>query len=827
MKNAIVSILVCLLFSFVTSSAQADSIIRGGEWGDAAPAVAYNTTDHEYLVVWNEFMTIWPFFGPVMGRRLGVNGEKLGPPFKIFDSGVKPAVAYDANNNRYCVVCESNYQTHLCFLDARGKKTGTPLPYADSTFPEIYYNSLDNSFLLLSIHIQENQAGSGNCDRMLTAMSIDGNGVSGTRYTVSPLSNDSCTAGEYFAAAFAPIDSALTPQGRYLVGIGSVKSPLYMLNRNGERVLVKPGAGGTGYEIAFQSEAEIPENLDIAFGYRNGNGGDPVFLVIWGERGNKYFDGEPWTGIYGGVVDADQDDYSGEVNNYTFPISLQWSHLAQRVYAETWNPQAGYNPATGRFVVIWRETPGPSPDPRDLAENNHIRAETLKTLERSWPDGNFLISKDIAAADPGLPALSAAGPSPLAVWQDNRNAAVAMSDIYGALINVGNKTTKNMGGNGRGWIKISAGARYSLGIRNNNTLWAWGYNSNGQLGTGDTISTNTPTQVGTWDDWVFVSAGFSHSLGIRSNGSLWAWGRNLYGELGTGGTTYTHTPTRVGTWSDWIAVDAGTDHSLGIRSDGSLWSWGSNLHGELGLGNNTATNTPTRVGAWNWVQITAGLSNSLGIRADGFLYAWGFNNDGQLGLGDTADRNIPTRIGTWNNWVKATTKHFHSLGIRADGSLYAWGLNSVGQLGLGNMSDTDMPAKVGVWADWFDISAGSYFTLGLRAGGSLYGWGYNTCGNLGTGNTTSRESPTRAGTFSDWIVVSAGEYHSLGIRADGSLWSWGLNDGGQLGLGDNRERHVPTLVGRKFPWPMFLPALLGHGRLLNVPGPYMSRRIEK
>jgi len=813
MKNAIVSILVCLLFSFVTSSAQADSIIRGGEWGDAAPAVAYNTTDHEYLVVWNEFMTIWPFFGPVMGRRLGVNGEKLGPPFKIFDSGVKPAVAYDANNNRYCVVCESNYQTHLCFLDARGKKTGTPLPYADSTFPEIYYNSLDNSFLLLSIHIQENPAGSGNCDRALTAMSIDGNGVSGTRYTVSPLSNDSCTAGEYFAAAFAPIDSALTPQGRYLVGIGSVKSPLYMLNRNGERVLVKPGAGGTGYEIAFQSEAEIPENLDIAFGYRNGNGGDPVFLVIWGERGNKYFDGEPWTGIYGGVVDADQDDYSGEVNNYTFPISLQWSHLAQRVYAETWNPQAGYNPATGRFVVIWRETPGPSPDPRDLAENNHIRAETLKTLERSWPDGNFLISKDIAAADPGLPALSAAGPSPLAVWQDNRNAAVAMSDIYGALINANSKSGLNLSSRARGWISVSAGLDYSLGIKSDGSLWSWGRNDWGQLGTGDTTNRNTPTRVGRWNDWIAVSGGTYHSLGIRANGSLYAWGENEHGKLGTGNTTDQHTPTRVGNENDWTAINALIDTSLALRSGGRLYGWGFDNFGLLGTGNMTDQLTPIRVGNENdWTTVSARWQYSLGIRANGSLYAWGENEHGKLGTGNTTDQHTPTRVGSASDWTAVSASYHHSLGIRSGGRLYGWGENSLGQIGTGNFIDQHMPIRIGTRNDWFAVSGGFWHSLGIRGNGSLYAWGVNDDGRLGTGNTTHKNTPTRVGTWNDWIAVSAGAYHSLGIRSDGSLYAWGWNLRGQLGLGDNRERHVPTLVGRKFPWPMFLPALLGHGK---------------
>ena len=812
MKSIRNSVLTLLCFLLFAGTALADSVIRGGEWGDVTPAVAYNTVDHEYLVVWNEFMTVWPFFGPVMGRRLGPDGEKLGPPFKIFDSGVKPAVAYDPDNNRYGVVCESNFKTLLSFLDASGKNIGSPLPYEAATYPRIYYNTLAHNFLLLSIHIQENPVGSGNCDRELTAMAIDANGVAGSRYDIQSFVNDSCTKGEYFATAFAPIDSTLTPNGRYLVGVQTVGNPLYMLNQWGERVLVKPGTGGVGYEIAFDANAEIPENLDIAFGYREGNAQDPVFLVIWGERGNKVFDGQQWTGIYGGVVEADLDDYSGEVNNFTFPISLQWSHLAQRTYAETWNPRAGYNPQTGRFVVIWREAPGPTPDPRDLAANNHIRGETLYALERSWPGGNFLISSDIAAADPGFPALAASAPSVLAVWQDHRNNAAAMSDIYGALINPRNKTAHNLRTSARGWSSVDAGGHHSFGIRTDGSLWVCGVNSFGELGMGDTIERHTPTRIGAWNDWVAVTTGQWHSsLGIRADGSLWAWGANINGQLGLGDTANKHIPNRVGIWNDWIAVTTGGLHSLGVRSDGSLWAWGANVDGRLGLGDATERHVPTRVGTWSdWETVVACTNHSFGIRADGSLWAWGWNDHGQLGLGDTTERHTPTRVGTGNDWVAVSSNYWHSLGIRADGSLWAWGDNIYGQLGQGDTTNLYTPTRVGDGNNWTLVATGSWSSLGIRTDGSLWTWGNNAYGTLGLGDTTDRDIPTRVGTWHDWVSVSAGYFHSIGTRSDGSLYAWGNNEFGQLGLGDTWDRHVPTLVGGKFPWVMFLPAMIKH-----------------
>ena len=36
----------------------------------------------------------------------------------------------------------------------------------------------------------------------------------------------------------------------------------------------------------------------------------------------------------------------------------------------------------------------------------------------------------------------------------------------------------------------------TFGIKNNNTLWAWGKNDNGQLGTNDVVHRSSPTQIG-------------------------------------------------------------------------------------------------------------------------------------------------------------------------------------------------------------------------------------------------------------------------------------------------------------------------------------------
>jgi len=342
---------------------------------------------------------------------------------------------------------------------------------------------------------------------------------------------------------------------------------------------------------------------------------------------------------------------------------------------------------------------------------------------------------------------------------------------------------------------ISGGFYFSVAIKTDGTLWAWGLNAYGQLGDGTTIKKLVPTQIGTDTNWASVAAGNYHTMAIKTDGTLWAWGYNGNGQLGDGTTTIKVVPTQIGTTTNWVAVDAGGIHTVAMKSDASIWAWGDNSKGQLGDGTTTTRLVPTRIGASNtWVQIDAGALHTAAIDTAGKLWAWGYNFYGQLGDGTTADRLVPTQIGTATNWVQVSAGNNHTVARKAAGTLWAWGMNSFGQLGLGDTTDRSAPVQIGSATTWGTVDTGTSHTVAVMTDGTLWAWGYNSNGQLGLGDTVNRLVPTQIGIDTDWLVADAGYYHSLGIKAGNSLYAWGKNNDGQLGDGTTTDVWSPLQI---------------------------------
>ena len=121
-------------------------------------------------------------------------------------------------------------------------------------------------------------------------------------------------------------------------------------------------------------------------------------------------------------------------------------------------------------------------------------------------------------------------------------------------------------------LELSAGSEFSLALRFDGTVYAWGYNRYGQLGHGDGLGLikRLPIPVLGLDDIVGISAGYTHSLAVRSDGTVWSWGANEHGQLGDGTLVSRSTAVQVVGLTSIVAASAGTYHNLALDRDGTV-----------------------------------------------------------------------------------------------------------------------------------------------------------------------------------------------------------------------------------------------------------------
>jgi alpha-tubulin suppressor-like RCC1 family protein len=328
---------------------------------------------------------------------------------------------------------------------------------------------------------------------------------------------------------------------------------------------------------------------------------------------------------------------------------------------------------------------------------------------------------------------------------------------------------------------ISSFSGHTLAIRSNGTLWSWGQNNDGQLGIGTTYTHKVlPVQVGTAADWKQVTNGNFSSLALKENGTLWAWGRNTYGVLGTGtGSSNILTPFQVGLDTTWEYVSAGNEHVLAIKENGTLWTWGRNNQGQLGIGSIVDQATPVQIGTdTTWLWVSAGLQFSTALKIDGTLWTWGSNSHGQLGrVGVT---NIPGLVNSSTSWKTIAAGGYHIVGIKQDSTLWAWGRNDYGQMGNNTSTNASTPFLISSTPEWLKIGTGLEHSLAIKTDSTLWIWGRNTNGQ--TGDTVQYLTalpktivPKMIPSTSTWKEIDGGNINSIAIKSTGEINTTGYS----------------------------------------------------
>jgi alpha-tubulin suppressor-like RCC1 family protein len=396
-------------------------------------------------------------------------------------------------------------------------------------------------------------------------------------------------------------------------------------------------------------------------------------------------------------------------------------------------------------------------------------------------------------------------------WGHNRNGQLGVGAAEDFAVRPKPVTGLN------GIVAISAGAWHNLALRNDGTVWGWGYNGTGTLGDGGTTDRFVPVQAIGLAGATAIAAGGYHSAAARSDGTVWAWGTNIQGQLGAGAfDPDVHRPQPVPGVTGVRALSAGQTHTLALRSDGSVWGWGYNAWGELGYDNalyafvNEAVPLPGLSGV---TDVNAGLSVSFAV-AGGNALGWGKNNYQQLasGIARPANQTTPVLVPGLDGVASIACGRYSSYALKEDGAVWAWGANGWGSLGDGTAASRSSPVRVTGLPAIAAISAGApiylfaddefaVHVLAADRTGAVWAWGANTHGQLGNGelaftngNRYWTATPVRLAGLSGIVAVAAGSFHSFALDSSGRLFAWGDNTDGQLGDGTTARRTLPVPV---------------------------------
>ncbi len=360
-------------------------------------------------------------------------------------------------------------------------------------------------------------------------------------------------------------------------------------------------------------------------------------------------------------------------------------------------------------------------------------------------------------------------------------------------------------------VSIKFNQNHSLAIAQDGHVYSWGEDKTGQLGRGDngrvdcTKSKNDcRLEMGVIagiEKAVMIAAGYSHSLVLTEDNSVWAFGANGQGQLGNAQITASHSsaPVKVDFSAATgighiIQVVASSNSSYALDDKGQVWGWGSNAYANFGRGqecnkaNNCININPTPIlidvlatkrhaatadvnpshavktadeiaVVEKVTQLAAGKDHVLALTNKESVYGWGLNASSQIGYNGIGFKN------TANAWASTITKPtklpwFTGKDVRRvyangnasyvlldNGKVYPWGMFGETN-GAGKTVYNDLNEPTDTLPSLNNIDNMAIGTMHLIAqekpdsqdnsrrfeNGHLFTWGWSFEGSLGNSN---------------------------------------------------------------------------------------------
>ncbi|MCL2003510.1 MAG: S-layer homology domain-containing protein [Oscillospiraceae bacterium] len=297
-----------------------------------------------------------------------------------------------------------------------------------------------------------------------------------------------------------------------------------------------------------------------------------------------------------------------------------------------------------------------------------------------------------------------------------------------------------------------------MAIKADNSLWVWGTEAHGVLGTGSAEQVQTiDTPIKIMDDVLAAGIGDTNSFVLKTDGSLWVSGEFRDNRGSATLTTHRKIMDGAAFASIWYRT------LLAVKTDGSLWLWDGNIDRD-----------PAKITDEVVSAVATSTNSGYIIRTDGNL--WSLENSR---IGAKIMDGVASVTGT--RGIDVSSDGLRHFAIKTDGSLWGWGKNvtlgSYGTLGDGTSQARAEPVKIMDGVAF--ISPQPDHTLAVKTDGTLWAWGNNASAGgsnpTGYGNfapiersRTGSSTPVQIMTGDRFIY--AGAYHA--VKTDGSVLRW-------------------------------------------------------
>lgn len=280
--------------------------------------------------------------------------------------------------------------------------------------------------------------------------------------------------------------------------------------------------------------------------------------------------------------------------------------------------------------------------------------------------------------------------------------------------------------------RVFGGVSHHCAIRDDDTLWCWGSNEFGQLGSGaasEEIET-VPVQAQGLGPVALASPSSGIDRGFtcaaQLDGRVFCWG------VGHDPTTAepTLTPVEVPGLSNVVSLSGGPGHVCAATGGGEVHCWGSNAVGELGTSEERFSTTPLLVAGIGGaaLEVAAGRAYSCVRRDDGAILCWGSSVLGQVGPNASMDFSQPPSLALEGAVQLAVSRAANvgetSCALGSDDAVHCWGRGIEGQLGDGtSASDAQPHVVMNLPPGLAAVGVGGYDVCAATDGGGVYCWG--------------------------------------------------------------------------------------------------------